>query len=238
LLVVGTACGGGTNGNGGEAASERDPRRDIQPAAQKRAESIVLELSDFPEGWRASSSDDEDPRGEEEFQRCIGVDFSSLTLIGDAESTEFTHEDSFDASSVGLVFESEGQAEEAIREFSEGIESDAVDQCARKGIETDTNDLTAGRIEWGQIAVRELSLTPPEVEEARAWQMALPFKETDREGAEVSSTFHLDIVHLREGDTVATMRTFDNALNDFDPELRDKLLQVLADRMARAKGRR
>ena len=46
-------------------------------------------------------------------------------------------------------------------------------------------------------------LTPPEVEEARAWQIALPFKETDREGVEVSSTLHIDTVHLREGDTVA-----------------------------------
>jgi hypothetical protein len=254
-VVVGApACGGSTEGNGREAASEFDPepRRDIQPEAQKRAESIVLELSDFPEGWRASPSGDDRLVGAE-VERCIGVDFSSLTLIGFAESKEFRKGDwngdlegdlyaastSYAAASEGWVFGSEEQAAGAIREYSEGIESDAVDRCAHKRFESPTaNDQGEWRTELGRIAAGELSVTAPEVDETRAWQIAVPFKRTDREGVELSSRFQLDAVFLREGDMVALVRTQDNPVNAFDRVLRDKLLHEVADRMRQATSRR
>jgi hypothetical protein len=78
VLVVTPACGGngGSGGDGDDTASERA----IEPEAQERAESIGLKLADFPNGWRASAPE-EDESGQEEFNKCIGVDYSELTRI-------------------------------------------------------------------------------------------------------------------------------------------------------------
>jgi hypothetical protein len=54
VIAAGTACG--SNGDG--AAKGTSAKRPIQPDAQKRAESMVTKLEDFPKGWEAS------PRGE------------------------------------------------------------------------------------------------------------------------------------------------------------------------------
>ena len=51
LALLASACGGDQMGGGDVGA----PVRDIQAEAQETAESIVLELSDFPNGWRASA---------------------------------------------------------------------------------------------------------------------------------------------------------------------------------------
>jgi hypothetical protein len=71
------ACG--ENGNGDETASGRA----VEPEAQERAESILLKLADFPTGWRASAPE-ADESGRDKFNQRIGVDYSQLTRIGEA----------------------------------------------------------------------------------------------------------------------------------------------------------
>ncbi len=56
LVLLASGCGGGGGDSGG--SDEGAPVREIQAEAQQTAESIVLELSDFPNGWRASAPED------------------------------------------------------------------------------------------------------------------------------------------------------------------------------------
>jgi hypothetical protein len=86
VLTVATACGGGGDSNSGAAKST------ITPSAQAQAKAINLRLSDFPDGWRASTPE-EDTTGQSKFRKCIGADNSNVTLIGDANSKDFAQGD-------------------------------------------------------------------------------------------------------------------------------------------------
>lgn len=85
--------------------------------------------------------------------------------------------------------------------------------------------------ELGEVDVGELSLTPPDVEETSAWQLAVTVRITSGAAEGLSPTVYLDMVHLREDETVATLEAVD-VLSPFDPKLRDELLQATASRMS------
>ena len=75
-----------------------------------------------------------------------------------------------------------------------------------------------------------MSFTPPaESDDARAWQLAIPFEITRGAGAGLSPTVYMDMVALREGDTVALVLAVD-VLTPFDSELRDQLVAAVAGR--------
>jgi len=238
LLVAGTACGGATDGNGGEAASGRDPHREIQADAQERAESIVLKLSDFPEGWRASSSDENDSAGRERFQQCADVDLSSLALNGKAESKDFTEEGSATIttySSRALVYESQGQAEKAIDELTAATKNEALGKCVRSSLEeSGEKDSKGEKVEWGEVTVSKLSLMPLDVDETAGLRLVMPFETTDREGGGIVADLTLDGIQLREGDTVASLGLFYYGFSEVDLGLRNRLLRVIAERMTAA----
>jgi hypothetical protein len=130
ILVATPACGGNGGGDSDDTASERA----IEPEAQERAESIVLKLADFPNGWRASAPEDEDS-GREEFNKCIGVDYSELTRIGEADSQDFAKGDSTEASSDVAIFTSDQQAEDLMSEFAAGMSGSAAEDCFQDLIE-------------------------------------------------------------------------------------------------------
>jgi hypothetical protein len=114
LAFLATGCGdsdGDGDGDGG-SGDEGAPVRDIQPQAQQRAESIVLELSDFPNGWRASPAEDTQDRADE-FRECLGADYSGSTINGEAESQNFAMGENAQAQSDSTVFESEQDAVDA-----------------------------------------------------------------------------------------------------------------------------
>ena len=74
----------------------------------ERAEAMVLQLSDFPTGWRGSAPEEADREG---FRTCVGTDLSGFTKIGEAESQDFATGDSTSASSEAIVYTDEEQAE-------------------------------------------------------------------------------------------------------------------------------
>lgn len=122
--VAVTACGG--DGEGSEGSSEL--LRAIEPEAQARAESMLLKLSDFPDGWRAEEPAEEDEESEEAFRMCVDADFSGFTVVGDARSDEFAMEEAV-ATSGAKVFDTEQMAAAAVAEFSESFSSDEADTC-------------------------------------------------------------------------------------------------------------
>lgn len=223
VAVVAVGCGG-SDGEGG--GSDERSARDIQPEAQQRAESIVLELSDFPDGWRASPAEG-DEEGAEEFRRCIGGDFSKFTINGEAESQDFAMGETAEAASSATVFATDQDAQDATGEVTQGLTSSTVEDCVTD-LFTKFAKKESGDIKVGDVDVGELSFTPPEIEEAKAFEIAVP---VEAEGLE--ATAYIDFTFLRESNAVAIVFTLD-VLDRFDPELLKDLLEALAGRMSGA----
>jgi hypothetical protein len=213
LLMVGaTACGGDDDGGGGGEAE-----RAIEADAQERAEGVVLQLSDFPDGWRGTPPEEEDDGGED-FRECLGVDYSTVTIIGEADSDDFAM-GSAEVTSDAAVWESEDDATTAMEEFETGMQSETVNECLKTFLEEGADS----DAQLGDIEVGELSFTPPEgIDDAFAYQIAIP---VDTEG--LSATVYLDLIELREGDLLVGVQTLD-VLSPFDSELREELLDTLA----------
>jgi hypothetical protein len=226
VVLAAAACGGNGNGDGPAAG------RSIEPEAQQRAESIGLKLSDFPNGWRASAPE-EDPAAERaRFNRCAGIDYSEVTLVGDADSQDFAKE-SAEASSQVEIYENDQQAEAALSEFSGGLGRGSTEDCFQDLVERAVKEEGTSNEDFklGEIDIGELSFTPPpEVDEAKAWQVVLPVDVTSGAFKGISADVYLDYFTLREGDTLAIIVTQD-VLDEFDRELRDKLVADVAGRM-------
>ena len=127
LGLLASGCGGSDDGDGGDADSgatgdERSATRDIRAEAQRRAEAIVLQLSDFPTGWRASAHES-GPDTANEFYECLGADYSRFTITGDADSQDFAMGESTHVESGVRVYETERDAEGAFAEGAEGLGS-------------------------------------------------------------------------------------------------------------------
>jgi hypothetical protein len=221
-------CGGGDGDGDGGSGDERDAVRDIQSVAQETAEAIVLDLSDFPNGWRASAS--EATQDTNELNKCFGVDYSGLTVTGEAESETFAMGENAEALSESKVYETEQESADASAEYARGLESPGAEDCFSDAIvrAIQEND-PDGDYEVGEIDFGELSFTPPRgVEEARVWQIAVPI-----ETQGLSETVYFENAVLREGNLRAALITQD-AGDPFDPALRDDLLAVIAARMTEA----
>jgi hypothetical protein len=224
VLLAAPACGGNGGGDDGDDTAAGSA---IVPEAQERAESIVLKLADFPDGWRASAPEDEG--GQEEFNKCMGVDLSELTKIGDADSQDFAMGESTQAQSTAVIYESDQQAEDAISEAAAGMSGSAAEDCFQDVVEEALKDEKGFKL--GEVDVGELSFTPPDVDEAKAWQIVIPVEITSGAAEGLSPDVYIELVALREGDTVASVRTQD-VLTEFDSELRNQLVQTVADRMS------
>ena len=229
VLLSTAGCGG--HGEG-EAGGPSEAVRAIQPEAQERAEALVLTLTDFPDGWRAGPADESDDNSEEGFRRCVGTDFSGLTLIAETDSDSFAIGDTAEAGSSATVFESAQMATDALEAQAASLESDEADACMSEYIgNPELEDVT-----FGEIEVSPLSFTPPsDVDDARAWQVVIPIEVTSDESEDVTVTAYLDVVALREGDTIATVQTFD-LLTPLDQQLRDDLVAAVAGRMTTSSG--
>lgn len=225
-----SACGGSGERNGASGSSS--PKRDIQPEAQQRAESILLQRSDFPDEWRASAPES-DRAADEEGWTCMGSDFSTFTVTGEAVSKTFTHEDTTEASSDSTVAESEDQAEGVLREISDGMNGAAAEDCVRdlwQKWASEDESLEEAKI--GEVSVGELNVAAPsDVAETKAWRIFVEVEATSGEAKGLSIEGYLDYVVMRNGDCIAGVQTSD-AFTPFDSALRNELLQTLADRMS------
>ena len=226
VLAGASACGGDDeNGDagGGTASVETDPR------AQERAESIVLKLSDFPDGWRASAAGDAE--GGAELRKCVGVDTSALTLTGEAESQDFARGETAEVSSSARVFADEQQASAWIDEYTRGMNGDEAEGCFQQVIEDAVAKSGESDFEVGEVDVGQLSFTPPAgLDEAASWQVVVPVKFTSGVAEGLTPRVFVEFVVLREGDTVAVVQTQD-VLTEFSQEVQDELVAAVAERM-------
>jgi hypothetical protein len=223
--VAVSACGGDSESSEGSS----DFQRAIEPEAQARSESMLLTLSDFPDGWRTEEPSEEDEESDEDFRDCLGVDFSAFTVTGDAQSDDFAMGETALASSDAEVFENEQMAAEAVAKFAQALDGEEADACMTDllgGFEDEDVEITGAE-------VGELSLTPPPgVDDAKAWQVTVTIEGKAGGQAEgVSVTGYFDLVQLRTGENTAEVTTGD-LLTPFDPELRDDLIAALAERIS------
>jgi hypothetical protein len=221
-----SACGGDGNDNNGGGGQLK---RAIEPAAQERAESMLLTLSDFPDGWRADEPAEEDEEADAAFRECVGVDFSAFTVVGDAQSDGFAMGETATASSEAEVFEREQMAAEAVQRFAETLDGEEADACMTDWL---------GRFEDEEVEITgaevgQLSFTPPPgIDDANAWQVDVTIEGKAGSQAEgVSVSAYVDVVQIRNGDATAEVTTTDVA-TPFDPQLRDQLVAAVAGRMA------
>lgn len=220
-------CGGGDDDSGTSSDADATAAvRDIQPDAQQRAESVVLQLSDFPTGWRGGPSEDDDEGGEE-FRKCISADLSDLTLIGDADSDDFRMGDEVQVSAEVEVVETPEAAAEAATAFDSGITSQEASECFKKYLEESiAEDEDSKGVEVGDVDIGELSFNAPAgIEEAHAYQLSIPL---EAQGASV--TVYVDFILLRQGDLVATLDA-ESQGTAFDETIRDGLVNAMAGRM-------
>jgi hypothetical protein len=227
--LVAIAC----DGDGTGATKGTGAKRSIQPEAQKRAEAMVLLLSDFPEGWRASPSEDTTAI-EAKYRTCLGDDYSTLTIIGDADSRTFEIGDAAYpyASSTTSMYASEGQAQAALQEWSDGLQSDGAEDCFRTLTEQGFTTAESREFKVDEVDLGDLNVPPArEVEETRAWRVARLFEVTSGESKGESATAYSDFVVLRDGASLATIEASD-IYSPFLPPLRNKLVQAVADRMS------
>jgi hypothetical protein len=145
-------------------------------------------------------------------------------------SQDFAKGDSTEAISDVVIFKSEQQAEDAMSEHAEGLAGAAAEDCVQDLVEEAFKE--EGGFKLGEIDVGELSFTPlPGVDEAKAWQIVIPVEITSGVGKGFEPDVYLELVILREGDTVAVLSTQD-VLTEFDRDLRDKLVQTIEGRMS------
>jgi hypothetical protein len=217
LLTLALAgCGGG----GDDESSSTVATRAIEAGDQHRAAAVVLKLSDMPDGWRGAPA-------EKSENKCASLDSSALTITGEKDSDDFEKQ-SAQVSSTATVFRNESDATRGVELMVEGMKSDELEKCLKGALEKE-NKTEFG---IGDVDAGELSFDPPEdVDEAHAWQVVIPIELKTGEAKGMSADAYLDVFTLREGDTVAVLIAED-VFESFDQELRDRLLDTLAERLA------
>ena len=106
---------------------------------------------------------------------------------------------------------------------------DCVQDLIEENVEADRS------VDVGEVDVGQLNVTPPDVEEAGAWQIVIPVEITSGVGEGLTPSVYLEFVALREGDEVAILETSD-VLTEFDSDLRDSLVAAIAGRMSDDSG--
>lgn len=222
VALATTGCGGGGGSNTLAA------KRTISDEAQQQAKAINLKLADFPDGWRASTPSSEEQASQEKTRKCFGIDYSNLTLIGEASSKDFAKGDNATASSEVQITKTEEQAKAGLQKLATGLAGEKPKDCLSKAMGS-----TPG-YKVGEIEVGELKTTKPQgVDEARAWEIVIPIEVTSGPGKGLSVSAYADAVYLREGNVVAHVSTGD-VLSPLDEALRNHLVRTVARRMSEA----
>jgi len=208
-----------TGEGGGPSTSASTTTRPVDPAseaAMERAESLNLNIDDFPSGWQNL------PQAEAEVgvvELCSKVDLETHRLAqARSDAFSFTIEPGIlQASSAVLIVDDEAAAVDLVEEFR----TDAFVQCATDILSRNTDTYTV----TGSLSRAD---TDPDLgDEAVALSGDFTITPTDDSPAHTLSAV---VVAIRKGDTVVTFNTTasDRA---FEEETTRGLLTVLDERM-------
>ena len=218
FAVIGAGCGGGDDDE--QTTDSQEAQTSIEPEKQERAESMILELSDLPPGWRAG------PVEEDEEDECEAADpdLSSVTETGEAESPNFQLGQEV-ISSTATIYSDAEEAQRATDARLEALADPERADCLRDFF-VDAAEEEEENVEIGEPQSGELSFAAPTgIQDPRAFQIVIPVEEA---GSSSEAVFEFFFLH--QDDAAAGLITY--GIDDpLDPSLRDELLQVVADRM-------
>jgi hypothetical protein len=216
-IVLLSACGGSDKSATSDSTeAETTAETTINEDDQALAESSLLRLSDFPTGWRATKSDDdEDPNA---LEGCFTPDYAGVTVTGRAESEDFESGTSAQANSVTSVYATAAAAEKAVAQFTDGTLADCLVAYFEKLPEKDGvkfTDAEAGRLSFPALG-----------DESDARQVVL---EVEAQGLTPSA--YVDLVAIRTGRAFSGL-FFIDVFSPFSPDQEVELARKVETRMA------
>jgi hypothetical protein len=228
VLII-ASCGGGDENGGQEAAVTASAgNADATTAtvettsisdarAKELATSMLLRLSDFPTGWRAQPSEDE--------EGCAGLEdvTERFDALGKADSDDFVQGEATQAASGAGLFGDEKTAMDALNYVEETIQGEEFRDCLNDFLrEQADEDVTFDEVQVGQVSF------PSYGDRSSAWEVVIPAK-----SEELSLTVYIDAVYIVRSSAVSFL-LFSDFLTPFDEQLRTDLAGVVAKRMDEA----
>lgn len=190
-------------------------RVEISDGDQALVESVVLQLGDFPTGWRAVAESD-DPEDDTDLvpEECIGerADLSDVTITGLAISDEFQRELGATNNSVYVL------AEEDHAEMVYTLFSQVLTDCFSEVAEVDE---TISDVSVGQLSFPDFG------DESTAYGVRMQFEDPQ---SEFSAPVLVDFVFVRS-DRVVALMSFGSLFAQPDPALEEMLVEAVAGRM-------
>jgi hypothetical protein len=224
FLLLGAACGGGDetttaggNGSSATAASTTAPSETVVSTedAEALSKSMLLRLTDFPTGWRADPSNDDD-------EGCAGIEklTDRYNVLGKAESDTFAKGDLTEAASSAGIFGEEAEARDALNYLEASFQDESFRKCIEDSVRKDAgSNVSVGDVRVGQLSFAALG------DRSSAWEIVVPL---EAEG--VSVTLYVDAVFIRTGSALGIV-FFSDAFDPFDEQMREDLARVVEERM-------
>jgi hypothetical protein len=224
----GTADTGGTDdddtgGTDGDATDGDDASGD-----EAAAEAALLTIDDFPDGWQAAPSEN-DEAAQDEFNAalaaCLDVDPAILDRDNpSAESDDFTSPEGQTVNSEVALTPSAEQAIEVI----EILEDERTPECYGDGLsrvlEENLAEIGQGDLEMGDPAFERVDI-PSLGDDAVGFQVTIPLAAA---GQEIELV--LDLWAVRVGRAGITM-TFQSPAGPFPAEEAERLTRLVIDRL-------
>lgn len=197
---------------------------------QSIAESALLQLSDFPDGWQEQPPDEDEVDDTESQQRiadCIGVDYERIYgEDADADSPTFASPEGAEVSNSAGV---EASEEEAAFAFETLSSDTAIDCIAQEFQNFLAERAPTDGVEVGEVSINRMSFAD-QGEESAAYRVTVPLVAN---GQEVD--VYVDIVVARVGRGGVTVQ----ALSIFEPFPTEDLArytEIAVDRLTQALG--
>jgi hypothetical protein len=212
LIIAG--CGGGDD-SGGQQDSVATSQADTE--AEEFVTSMLLRLSDFPTGWRAQPSEDE--------EGCTGIEevTEEHDVLAKMDSDDFVHGDTTQATSSAGLFENETTARDAFNYLEGLIQSEEFRDCVNDFLRDQAEeDVTFGEVQIGQVSF------PSFGDRSSAWEVVIP---AESQGFSVEG--YVDAVYILRSNAISVL-VFTDFLTPFDEQLRTDLAAVIEERMDEA----
>jgi hypothetical protein len=204
VLPLAASCGSSSSSDANK------PQTRINPQDKAKAEQIIFHLSDFPPGWRAEVSEDQDGAS------CFKLNFSDLTITGRADSKDFVQAEATTATSLAGIFLNEQQARTAFKRLA----SETLAKCFSDYMRSQSSsDVKITRTSFGRLQF------PHMADQTAAYQIVIGL-----ESQGLSPSAYVDLVFIRQTRAVAVL-AFVDVFSPFDEQHKEQLARTVAGRM-------